>query len=357
MREIVRTEAKTRTLKAEREGVAMNGGKSAAKRSSVLAQRIERVRAAAYLWRCFGDAIAFEFLDKYALKQCYYNADRPTVKQRAGFLSGKEGISIEIAFLEDFLEKKVPALLVDLTDTIRHGDICLLEGPDPVLIEVKAKAGLDARGRRQRDDLAKLHAFFENGEVEELRGFSKVTRHEGFTSADRTYFTELNVCIVQAMEKGHATVSPEPGLHYIAMTEEEPSITVLLASLGLKKPWAFPLNEVKAEQAWATYYPFVLSIEGEAALWAFARGDLYLMVAVDTGVLESIVREAGYVAEFDLGKEDYPLTIKDKGLKEITRISSHYLTRMALEFVSPKWLLESAIDVVLRHAANQDAAQ
>jgi hypothetical protein len=148
MREIVRTEAKTQTLKAERKGVAMNGGKSAAKRSSVLAQRIERVRAAAYLWRCFGDAIAFEFLDKYALKQCYYNAERPTVKQRAGFLSGKEGISIVIAFLEDFLEKKVPAILVDLTDTSRHGDICLLEGPDPVLIEVKAKTGLDARGRR-----------------------------------------------------------------------------------------------------------------------------------------------------------------------------------------------------------------
>ena len=206
MREIIRTEAKVRTLRAERKGVATNGGKSAAKRSSILAQRIERIRAAAYVWRCFGDAIAFEFLDKYALKQCFYNADRPVAKQRAGFLSGKEGLGMEIAFLEGFLEKKVPALLVDLTDTIRHGDICLLEGPDPQLIEVKAKAGLDARGRRQRNDLAKLHAFFENDEVEDLRGFPRVTRREGFLSADRTYFAELNACIGEAMEKGHAAV-------------------------------------------------------------------------------------------------------------------------------------------------------
>jgi hypothetical protein len=53
-----------------------------------------------------------------------------------------------------------------------------------------------------------LHAFFENDEVEELRGFPKVARREGFTSADRTYFTELNVCIVQAMETGHRNGVP-----------------------------------------------------------------------------------------------------------------------------------------------------
>ena len=131
----------------------------------------------------------------------------------------------------------------------------------------------------------------------------------------------------------------------------------MLASLELKKPWGFPLNEFKVEQAWAPYYPFALSIESEAALWEFVRGDLYLMVVVETGVFETIVKEAGYVGEFDLGKENYPLTIKDRDLKEVTRISSHYLTRMALEFVSPKWLIESAIDVVLRHAASLDAAQ
>jgi hypothetical protein len=356
MHEIIRTEAKTRALKAERKGVAAKGGKSAAKRSSVLAQRVEKVRAAAYVWRCFGDAIAFEFLDKYALKQSFYDAGRPVVKQRAGFLSGKEGLATEIAFLEDFLEKKVPALLVDLTDSIRHGDICLLEGPDPQLIEVKVKAGLDARGRRQRDNLAKLHEFFEHDEAEGLRGFAGVTRRTEFSSADRTYFAELNACIGQAMENGHATVSPEPGLHYLAMTEAGPSLNNVVASLELDKPWGFPLNEFKAERAWAPYYPYALSIESEAALWAFVRGDLYLVVIVETGALETVAKEAGYVAEFDVGKEDYPLTLRDKDLKELTRVSSHYLRRMALEFVSPRWLLESAIEVVLRHTVNKDPA-
>jgi hypothetical protein len=355
MGEIFRTEAKTRALKAERKGVAANRGKSAAKRSSILAQRIERVRAAAYVWRCFGDAIAFEFLDKYALKQSFYDTGRPVAKQRAGFLSGKEGLGVEIAVLEDFLEKKVPAVLVDLTDSIRHGDICLLLGPDPQLIEVKAKAGLDTRGRRQRDGLAKLHEFFEHDEAEGLRGFAGVTRRTQFSSADRTYFAELNACIGQAMEKGHATVSPEPGLHYLAMTEKGPSLNEIVASLKLDKLWGFPLNEFKAERAWAPYYPFLLSIEGEAALWAFVRGDLYLVVIVETKALEAVVKEAGYVGDFDRAEEDYPLTIKHKDLKELTRVSSHYLRRMALEFVSPKWLVEAAIEIVVSRTPDKES--
>ncbi len=345
MRERLRTETKIRTLKTERKSVMENGGKSAAKRSSVLAQRIERVRAAGYIWRCFGDAIAFEFLDKYALKQCFYHADRPTAKQRAGFLSDKEGLSVEIAALESFLEQKVPALLVDLTDTIRHGDVCVLEGPDPQLLEVKARGGLDARGRRQRDNLQKLQAFFENDEAEGLRGFPTVTRRTQFTSTDQTYIAEINASIAAAREKGYATVSPEPGLHYVATTELGGNIDETLKLPVMKKPWIVPLNEFKAQHAWAPYYPFMLSIEGEDELWAFVRGDVYLVVAFDMELFHQIVKDVGYVCELDLANEDHPLIIKDTKSNELGRISSWFLRRIALEFVSPKWLVQSVIEL------------
>jgi hypothetical protein len=57
-REIVRTEKKIRELKAERKGIMKMGGRRAARRSSVLMNRIEKVRHCAYVWRCFGDVIA-----------------------------------------------------------------------------------------------------------------------------------------------------------------------------------------------------------------------------------------------------------------------------------------------------------
>src|SRR5260370_23796907 len=125
-REILRTEKRTRELKAERKSVTSTGGKHAKRRSSILLARIEKIRQSAYVWRCFGDAIAFSYMDRFALKQTFYSTERPREKQSAGFLSDKAGLATEIAYLEFALEKNIPALLVDLTDTIRHGDVCLM---------------------------------------------------------------------------------------------------------------------------------------------------------------------------------------------------------------------------------------
>ena len=72
------------------------GGKTAAKRSSYFQNRIERVRDLAYVWRCFGDAIAFLYMDKYALKHTYFNTENVNPKGNAGFLSGKDGLFHEI---------------------------------------------------------------------------------------------------------------------------------------------------------------------------------------------------------------------------------------------------------------------
>jgi hypothetical protein len=123
--EVVRTERKIRELKSELKNVIQAGGANAAKRSSGLRSRIEKVRQCAYVWRCFGDAIAFLYMDKFALKQCFYNVENGNPKQDAGFIADKSGLPNEIALLEFALQQHVPALLVDLTNTIRHGDICL----------------------------------------------------------------------------------------------------------------------------------------------------------------------------------------------------------------------------------------
>jgi hypothetical protein len=134
-RELLRAERKIRELKSELKNNAQTGGASAPKRSSFLRNRIEGLRQCAYVWRCFGDAIAFTYMDKFALKQCFYSTEKDKPKSPAGFIADKSGLSNEIALLEFALKKRVPALLADLTNTIRHGDICLMSGSDPALIE------------------------------------------------------------------------------------------------------------------------------------------------------------------------------------------------------------------------------
>jgi hypothetical protein len=99
-REIVRTEERIRTLKSERKLLAIAASPDAisAKRLSFLDSRIEGYRFLNYVWRCFGDGIAFLYMDKFALKQTFYNTENTDPKQDAGFISGKKGLVKELVF-------------------------------------------------------------------------------------------------------------------------------------------------------------------------------------------------------------------------------------------------------------------
>lgn|SRR5215831_4922700 len=240
---------------------------------------------------------------------------------------------------------KDPALLVDLTDTIRYGDICLMDQPDPFLIEAKVGTEVDRRGRRQKQKLAKLAKFFETDRVENLRGYSDLRRKASKT-AERNYADALGACIGEAMKKGHAVHTPERGLYYIAMAENAPEIGDVLNPLGLTRPWIFRLNEFKAERAWAPYYPFTLSILDKDHLWAFIRGEVYLLVIMEQDMLCQIAREKGYDAEVDLNNEEQLFSVRSPSTNKQIWTSSHFIRRIGLEFVSPEWLVTVAIEML-----------
>ena len=69
--EILRTERKNRELRGNLKAVQGAHGLASQKRASYLKSRLEKVRQVAYVWRCFGDAIAILYMDKFALKQVH----------------------------------------------------------------------------------------------------------------------------------------------------------------------------------------------------------------------------------------------------------------------------------------------
>ena len=95
-------------------------------------------------------------MDKFALKHSFYSTKNTNAKQGAGFITVDEGLANELVMVDLALEHNVPALLVDLTNTIRHGDVCLMGESDPYLIEVKKSKKLNSRGRKQKRNLEKL---------------------------------------------------------------------------------------------------------------------------------------------------------------------------------------------------------
>ncbi len=211
LHEVMRAEGKIRELKTEQRAVRGTEGSTVKKRPSYFEKRIELFRQCAFIWRCFGDAIAFLYMDRFALKQSFYSTENTNAKQDAGFIIGNEGLANELLLLDSALVHAVPALLVDLTNTIRHGDICLMGGSDPCLIEVKTSKKLNRRGKKQKRSLKKLHAFYETDMVEGFRGFP-VLRRRAAEVPELTYVDQINECIVEAQKDGHAVRNPERGL-------------------------------------------------------------------------------------------------------------------------------------------------
>jgi hypothetical protein len=330
--EIIHAEESIHGLKTEAKKISRSGLSS--KRTTFLESRIAGFRRSIYIWRCFGDAIAFLYLDKYALKQCFYNVENTNPKQGAGFIVGKEGLLNELAVLDEALQRGIPSLLVDLTTTIRHGDICLMVGSDPYLVEVKTSSKLNNRGKRQRRSIRALHTFFEEDKAENLRGFATIHRRSS-QIPERTYESEINSCFEEAKRAGYALRQPERGLYYIVLANEKGDLGKILESLALRNPWVFPINEAKLSEAWAPYVPFTLSITNQDHLWGFIQGEFYVLVILEQGVLCEIAQENGYEAKFDLSDQLYPLRVNFPGGTELAGASIHVLARVVWNSCRP----------------------
>jgi hypothetical protein len=202
-----------------------------------------------YIWKCFGDGLAFAYLDKFAVKHAFFETKSYNVKPAAGMLTGKAGLVYELASLLSAIERDVPAILCDITNTLRYGDICLLGGSDPCLLEVKSSAKLNQRGKRQALSLKTLTDFLETDLAENFRGLPEV-RRSVVDVPERTHGEALNRCIEEADRSGYAVVRPEPGLTYIAIYGSgKPMETIIPNDLKGRQIF-FMLNTEKNSGTW-----------------------------------------------------------------------------------------------------------
>ncbi len=304
--------------------------------------RAQALRKSIYYWKMFGDAIAFLYLDRFALKSVYYNIHNLDPRQDAGFVTGAVGFERELDGVRRLIHAGCPCVLTDLTNTIRYGDICLLHGPDPHLIEVKSSKVKSRRASRQRRNLRRLREFYEADRLDGFRGLSRVGRLT--THIERKSFeAELNQCINAAYDRGYGLVSPEEGIHYVAVVKTATPLSDVFRQVKADHPWAFFLNTWKSEQSWAPYYPFTLLIEADRALYDFILGRLFIVVILDTGAMKRAVSEMGYVPEI-VRESPYPLRAKATDLEGGVGISQHLIFRAVLEAMSLKWIVQSALE-------------
>lgn len=306
--------------------------------------RIEALNHLLFVWRCFGDGVAFIHLDKFALKQTYFETVSILPKQSAGWISGKAGLVVELEELERVSRSGVPVLLTDLTNTIRHGDLCVLVGPDPLLLESKTSSRLNSRGKRQKAALEKLETFYATDTAKQLRGYEEIRRVQ-VHSEELTYVDELNAGIEMAQHANISCVRPEAGLHYVAVYGGAPEdMGAAVGSLMQESTQAIYLNEFKSRGDWAPYSPFVLSIRKCQHLFDFVRGQLGLIVLFDNSEFDRRLATRGISRVDDVkvpeGWEDDYVTLKNIATGAQAGVSRQLLLRMFLEFTSPDWMAD-----------------
>jgi len=303
--------------------------------------RISGYKFLLYVWRCFGDGIANKYVSKWNLKRLFYAHDSAEMKQAPGYLGGKKGIRAERHLMQEALSYNVPALLCDLTNIIRHGDVCLLGASDPFVIEVKSSTNRNKRIERQMLAISTIHEYLENdvGNVGGVPGM----RRQSLPVEERHHNSAINHVAAEAANGRPSRISPEEGLFYIGVPAQNSADYDELFE-GIEEPILFMLNHDKTEQLWGNYYPFTLSLLEPETLYAFLSGAIYLLVLISR---PSLHVRAG-AACFDLNvvmanNVGFELLNRESSFnKEVPYVvSEHFVGRLAFEFLSLDWFFES----------------
>ena len=302
---------------------------------------IDTAKFQIFVWKSFGDALAHIYLDRFALKQTFYDLDSFAVKQDAGQLNGKEGLDEELKLLNAAIDAGIPAMLCDLTNVLRYGDVCLLHASDPHPIEVKSAEKLNKRGQRQVDRLERLSDFLKTDRVDGLRGSDGTAFRYEVKSPERTNLDALNACIQKAAVEGKAICNPEPGVRIVALYDDPDGDSPEFDDTfqNFNPSTVHMLNMDKNDLAWAPYAPIILSIRDENHLWDFLEGSLFLIVLID---LDPLI-ESWKSSDWDIIEsqdQDYAIDCMHIPSRMVSKVARQFIARAAYEFLSLEWIAE-----------------
>ncbi|AVR02040.1 hypothetical protein [Pluralibacter gergoviae] len=297
-----------------------------------------------YTYKMFGDAVAFLYIDKYTIKQLYYNVHNYNVKETSGNLSGKSGLREEWECVKLACDNKVPALLHDITMSIRYGDVSLLGKGEPFIIEMKSSSNTNKRVERQKSNLEKLRNFIAKDEAENFRGIPLLIRKNLLTE-EVSYSQILNECLNDCRSKGRALAEAEKGFYICAVREW--NMLSFLEDIdfdGKKEIFPVFLNQYKNNGEWLPLTPFTLLINDPYDLHDFIEGELTIACFLMLDEYKEFAIELGYELVF-VSNDEYSIILKKIGEDIIFGVSWQMLLRVPLEMMSMSWLIKESINV------------
>ena len=290
-------------------------------------------------FRTIGDGLAFLYIDKWNLKPFVF-------KEGPGFISGKKGLLFEKQCLRYASTHGVPAVLNDITNVLRYGDITLPKYGIPRVVELKSGHCRNQRIKRQADQIRMIQQYILNDEAAELPNYSRVGdnlsgkfKHvrRAVRTPDTNHMHKLNRLIADSSGCDMSYADVEDGVRYIVARQfSDKKATEYFG--GYDVPIVFMLNASKC--AWSAYYPFTLSIHDPKDVFGFMAGEYVLMVIVNLDYVVNFFSSKGYSVVV-LNSPEFFLEVKCNDMRFM--VSRHFFGRVAYEFLSLKWVLEQSL--------------
>lgn len=280
------------------------------------------------IFRAVGDGLAFIYLNKWDVKPFVF-------KEPCGFISGKTGLAKELAILKRLYKENKVAILNDITNCLRYGDITVPKNGFPYLVEVKSSRFKNKRSQRHLENANKILHYLKSGRTESLYGMGPVIRVNS-QYYEKNYIEELNNCIEISYKDGYCVHKIEKGLTYYVESRSVNERFLSSIFSKFKRPFVFFVNDVKHTPV--GYHPFTLSIGSPEKLYDFYSGRFLINVIVDLHVLSAKFLKKGLEADYQRGP--YPLVIRRKDKSDDAnrlnqlKISDHLWGRFGCEFWS-----------------------
>jgi hypothetical protein len=288
-----------------------------------------------HIYKSIGDGLAFTYIDKYDIKPLSF-------KQNCGFLWGKKGLGKEIATLRAiFMEKRI-ALLNDITNCLKYGDITIPIEGFPLTIEVKSKKKYSKRNCRQEEGIKKVMDYLMNDETESLYIETGKMKRVSLFSQERNHLIELNGIIEKAYKDGACMKKVESGLYYyVAYVEEDEHIKTLIEEI--ESPCVFFINEFK--YVTTGYYPLTLCINNPDRLLDLYAGNMLITVVVDLDYVREVFKKNGLILSHKKD-EKFPFMVSgiDDSDGNYISFSEHFWGRIGCEFLSLDWFVNEILN-------------
>ncbi len=260
-------------------------------------------------------------------------------KETAGFMTGKEGLKMELKALRFSYKKGLIAILNDLTSVLKYNDLTMVTSENYVSVEMKSSELDNPRAKRQKIKSEKLFNYLDKGETTELYGFEGNFIRKSMEIAEVNYSKKISSLIDKTKKTGVAHALIEPGLIYFVcrFTDNiEKEFDTIRKKNDLEKPLFHSLNSNKFPGE--GYYPFSLSLSTDNYL-DFLLGEFIVLIILDFKHVEAISLNKGFTSKYVEDKEWVLEFYTSDGTKALV-MSYHLLGRIFTEFVSPKHLFE-----------------